>query len=147
MNLGLTVLDDSDGLSSDEHDDATLKAHKENLWQKIDAILDLGIPIIINLRDKDEIGHYEVAIGIDDQHNIIFADPGTALTGKVEFDSIPKDRFIERWRNMTGKLHGRFLILPPNEAAAQKIESILKDIPHYYNGSPVNKAQTKRSLF
>jgi hypothetical protein len=147
MNLGLTVLDDSDGLSSDEHDDATLRIHKEKLWYKIKEILNLGVQIIINLRDRDEIGHYEVAIGVDEHQNIIFAEPGGALTGNIEFDIITKEKFIDRWRNMTGKLHGRFLILPPNEAAAQKIESILKDIPHYYNGNPVNKVECKRSLF
>ena len=139
MALGLPVLDDSDGFSSDEHDEGALRAHKEQLWNKLEEIIKLGIPVVINLRDRDEVGHYEVAIGIDEQQNIIFAEPGAALTGEVEFESVPKERFIDRWKNMSGKLHGRFLIVPPNEASAQRIESILRDTPHYFNGSAVSK--------
>lgn len=138
MEHGLQVMDDCDGLSPSEHDAETMKAHKEQLWSKIEEILALGLPVIINLRDWEEVGHYEVAIGVDG-NNIIFAEPGAALTGVVDFETIPKEDFYSRWRNMSGQRHGRFLVIPPNEASAQKIETILKDMPHYFNGKGINK--------
>jgi hypothetical protein len=134
MALGLFVIDDSDGLSSDKYEEEILNAQKEILWNKIDDILKLGVPVIINLRNNEEIGHYEVAIGIENQQRIILAEPGAALSGKVEFESIPKKEFIERWKNMSGKLHGRYLIIPPNKATADAIEAILHGLPHYFNG-------------
>lgn len=52
----------------------------------------------------------------------------------IEFERVAKDRFIERWKNRSGEFHGRFLIVPSNDASAQKVESIFEDIPHYFNG-------------
>lgn len=138
MALGFFVIDDSDGLSSDENEEVILNAQKEILWNKIGDILKLGTPVIINMRNKDEIGHYEVAIGIESQQRIILAEPGAALSGNVEFESIPKRKFIESWKNMSGKLHGRYLIIPPNQATADAIEIILHGLPHYFNGHASN---------
>lgn len=134
MRLGLSTFDDCDGLSSIENDAATLQAHKEVLWGKIQQVLKLGIPVVINLRDRDEIGHYEVAIGTDTQQKIILSDPGAALSGIVEFDIVPKQQFLERWKNMSGERHGRYLIISPNEASAHAIEAIFQGVPHYFNG-------------
>lgn len=90
------------------------------------------------LRDIDNVGHYEVTIGIDDKENIILAEPGGALGGKVEFERISKNNFINRWQNMSRKLHGRLLIAPPNEQLALQVGNILHDIKHYFNDDKKN---------
>lgn len=141
MELGFPVIDDSDGFSAEEHSSETLRAHKLRLWDKVSEILTLGIPVVVNMRDWEEVGHYEVIIGIDEQQNIILAEPGRALAGDVKFETIPKETFIERWKNMSGEFHGRFLVLPPNEASALRVESILSDMPHYFKGEAINKAE------
>jgi hypothetical protein len=136
MAKGLTVIDDN-GWGTSDHTEAELKAHKELLWNKIKAILKLGIPIILNMQDRYGDGHFEVVIGIEstaEGERIILAEPGTALEGKLEFEYPNKDDFIARWKNMTGEFHGRFMILPPNAAAIAAIESILDGIPHCTNG-------------
>ena len=144
MNLGLQVFDDCDGYSTEEHDERSLQEHKQLVLDRINHVLNLGIPVIINLRDPiEDIGHYEVIIGIDENQNIILAEPGGALAGKLEFEVVPKDRLIERWKNMSGKLHGRFLIAPPNEASTEQIKLILEGLPHYHNGEPRNKGQSE----
>ena|SRR3990167_3528941 len=145
MDLGLLVIDDQAGMRSDKYDAATLVAHKEALWDKLKLILELGIPVVVNLHDKGGIGHYEVAIGMDDDQNIIFAEPGRALDGKVEFEVIPKGLFLDRWKNMSEQRHGRYLIIPPNEASAREIESILIGMPHLFNGEP-NELAVQRHL-
>ncbi len=43
---------------------------------------------------------------------------------------------------LSGKMHGRFLIAPPNEATARQIELVLDGLPHYFNGEPKNKGQS-----
>ncbi|MBA3535209.1 MAG: C39 family peptidase [Tatlockia sp.] len=132
--LGLAVIDDYKGFSEKDHIEIELIDYKKLLLEKIEQVLILGIPVILNMRAKDDIGHYEVAIGIDEQDNVILADPAGSLDGLIEFEQVPKKTFIARWKNMSGEFHGRFLIVPPNNASAQKIESILEDIPHYFNG-------------
>ncbi len=134
LKLQLDVLDDSDGLRADEFNELRLTKHKEILWDKFDDVFNLGIPIILNLRDREDVGHYEVAIGIDDQNHIILAEPGSALTGTVEFETVSKNKFLERWKNTSGKNHARFLILAPNNATLQRLEDIFKDTKHYVNG-------------
>jgi hypothetical protein len=52
----------------------------------------------------------------------------------VEFETIPKNKFLERWKNTSGKNHARFLILAPNNATLQRLEDIFKDTKHYVNG-------------
>ena len=140
----LQVVDDQAGFHADKFDEGALKAHKEILWDKFKEVLALGIPIIVNMRNHEDIGHYEVVIGIDNTNNIILAEPGRALEGKIEFEVLPKDQFIERWKNMSGQRHGRFLIVPPNECSAQAIESMLEDVPHLLNGVP-NKLALERN--
>ncbi|WP_131783605.1 papain-like cysteine protease family protein [Legionella gresilensis] len=140
MQMGITVFDDN-GLSDKEHNYDILNAHKCLLWDKMRQILKLGIPVILNMQDKGGCGHYEVVIGIETSPNeeyIILAEPGTALVGALEFEHIPKDIFIDRWKNMSGEFHGRIMILSPNEASAQVIDSILAGIPHYKNGKEQN---------
>jgi hypothetical protein len=130
---GLTVIGDN-GWSNEEHTEAELAAHKELLWDKMKDVLKLGVPIILNMRDRTEAGHFEVVIGIestDEGEHIILAEPGTALVGKPEFERLKKEDFIARWKNMSGEFHGRFMILPPNEATTAAVKSILDGIPHY----------------
>lgn len=147
IKLGLEVMM-INGLHADEHDEIFLKKHKEFLWNRFKEILGLGIPIMINMRAKDEIGHYQVAIGIDEKDNIIFAEPGSAITDAViEFETIRKPQFIERWKNSSGKLHGCFLIIPPNKASSSAIAAILKEVAYFYNGKPQgNQQRVKRKL-
>jgi hypothetical protein len=136
MEKGLTVIDDN-GWGTGDYTEAELKARKELLWGKMKDVLKLGVPIILNMRDREGCGHFEVAIGIEstaEGERIILADPGTALVGKIEFERPKKDEFIERWRNMSGEFHGRFMVLPPNAATATAIESILDGVPHCTNG-------------
>ena len=105
-------------------------------------ILKMGIPVILNMQDRGGCGHFEVVIGIErseEGEHIILAEPGTALVGNLEFEHIPKDKFIARWKNMSGEFHGRFMILSPNEASSHTIDTILSDIPHYKNGEEMNR--------
>jgi hypothetical protein len=139
--LGLSVIDDSDGLNVKDNNESDLKNNKLLRWHQFKKIFNLGIPIIINLRDRGDVGHYAVAIGINSQEQIILSEPGTALTGKPEFEIIRKKELIRRWKNMTGERHGRFLIPCPNEISAKNIDIILQDVPHYFNGE-----KTKISL-
>lgn len=136
MQKGLTVIDDNGWCTSD-YTEAELQAHKELLWDKMKDVLKLGIPIILNMRDRSEVGHFEVVIGIENTakgERIILAEPGTALAGKLEFERPKKDDFIARWRNMSGEFHGRFMILPPNAATTAAVEAILDGVPHCLNG-------------
>jgi uncharacterized protein len=48
-------------------------------------------------KDKDENGHYVVAIGYDEQ-NIFFMDP--SLTGRRGY--LPKSEFVDRWHDEEG---------------------------------------------
>ncbi|KTC96212.1 papain-like cysteine protease family protein [Legionella feeleii] len=141
IEMGITVFDDN-GLSDKTHDEETLSAHKELLWNKIHQIVKMGIPVILNMQDRGGCGHFEVVIGIEESpegEHIILAEPGTALVGNLEFEHIPKDKFIDRWKNMSGEFHGRFMILSPNEASSHKIDTILADVPHYKNGEEMNR--------
>lgn len=135
MGKGLTVIDDN-GWGTADHTEAELAAHKEVLWDRMKEVLKLGVPIILNMRDRTEAGHFEVVIGTESTEEgeyIILAEPGTALIGKPEFERLKKEDFIARWKNMSGEFHGRFMILPPNEATAAAVESILDGIPHCIN--------------
>lgn len=141
MEMGITVFDDN-GLSDKTHDEETLSTHKELLWNKMHHLLKMGIPVILNMQDKGGCGHFEVVIGIEkseEGEHIILAEPGTALGGNLEFEHIPKDKFIARWKNMSGEFHGRFMILSPNDATSHTIDTILTDIPHYKNGEEMNR--------
>lgn len=141
MGMGITVFDDK-GLSNKDHNEDTLNTHKCLLWDKMHQILKIGIPIILNMRDREGCGHFEVVIGIDQSEkgeHIILAEPGTALVGSLEFENIPKDQFIARWKNMDGEFHGRFMILSPNEAATHAIDTIFAEVPHYKNGEERNR--------
>ncbi|PJE06704.1 papain-like cysteine protease family protein [Legionella sp.] len=141
MGMGITVFDDN-GLSDKAHDEEALSAHKDLLWNKMHQILEMGIPVILNMQDRDGCGHFEVVIGIEKSakgEHIILAEPGTALVGNLEFEHIPKDQFIARWKNMSGEFHGRFMILSPNKASSHTIDTILADIPHYKNGEEINR--------
>lgn len=141
MQMGITVFDDN-GLSDKTHDEETLSTHKNLLWNKMHHLLKIGIPVILNMQDKGGCGHFEVVIGIEkikEEEYIILAEPGTALVGNLEFEHIPKDKFIARWKNMSSEFHGRFMILSPNEASSHTIDTILADIPHYKNGDEMNK--------
>lgn len=144
MEKSLTVIDDN-GWGTGEHTEAELKAHKELLWDKMKEVVKLGVPIILNMRDRDGTGHFEVVIGIEsteEGERIILAEPGTALVGKPEFEHPTKAEFIERWKNMSGEFHGRFMILPPNEATAAAVESILDGIPHCINAEDRHRPAT-----
>ena len=145
MAKKLTVVDDN-GLSDKEHSPQALVKHKELLWDRMKEILKLGIPVILNMQDRTGCGHFEVVIGIENTtggERIILAEPGTALTGKLEFENVPKEEFIPRWKNMSGEFHGRFVVLPPNEAATKAIESILGEIPHCMNGERITPSEDR----
>ena len=149
IEMGITVFDDT-GLSDKNHDEKVLSIHKHLLWDKMHQILKLGIPVILNMQDRDGCGHYEVIIGIersDKGEHIILAEPGTALNGTLEFEHILKDKFISRWKNMSGEFHGRFMILSPNEESTHAIDRILTDMPHYKNGEDINRESIEPKQF
>ncbi len=140
LRMGITVFDD-DGLSNEAHSEEVLNSHKNVLWSKMQQLMKIGIPIILNMQDRTGGGHFVVAIAIENHASgtqIILAEPGTALSGALEFEVIPQDNFFERWKNMTGEFHGRFMILSPNEQATASIENILQDVFHCKNGEEVN---------
>lgn len=140
LDTGLTVLDDN-GISNEEFSETELLHHKELLWGKLKDMIKLGVPAIINMQDEAGCGHFEVITGIDADESIVLAEPGTALTGVLKFEHISKDAFFERWKNMSGEFHGRFMVISPNSTTTEALESILDGVPHCMNGEDKHRDQ------
>jgi predicted double-glycine peptidase len=93
------------GLEVEEHADMTLKELKKYLDDAKPVICsiqayddkDQGAARAKIYRERDDFGHYVVAIGYD-EHNIYFMDP--SLTGRRGY--LAQDEFVDRWHDNEG---------------------------------------------